>query len=155
MFRSTMVFVTGLWILGEAVLLATVAWCQVQVLQEYLEVETLAEALALAEAVADCAWVVLVGVASLGAVVARVGSWLGFGAPQWAVGQPAANTQPSLDLDLSVGTDNEDLAVFAADICEFGFQDVSLLSDLGGLGLLGAGVGVLVAGRRFSAWWAR
>jgi hypothetical protein len=68
-----------------------------------------------------------------------------------AATQPASPAKgwrwPVSDVDITTATDGEDLVVFMADIAEFISQDVTLLVDACGEGLLGvAGVAGLVWG---------
>ena len=57
------------------------------------------------------------------------------------------------DLDLTSATDAEDLAVFAADTLELTFQDLYLLLDVAGAGLVGAGL-AWATQRAARAWLA-
>ena len=53
---------------------------------------------------------------------------------------------PAADIDLTASTDGEDLFVFASDVLEFTQQDVYLLWDACGEGLLVAGLAAVTGG---------
>jgi hypothetical protein len=70
----------------------------------------------------------------------------------FGVGEQFSLTRPGADLDLLTSTDGEDLLVFAADIFEFGQQEVALLLDVAGLGV---GALVVGGGLRGAVWAIR